>query len=63
MKTYIVKYDFTKCQPTWVGDYVRLFGDSNQGIETNALSERDAIEKVAKAIKYNPFYLTAKEKP
>jgi hypothetical protein len=77
MPQFIVRHDFTKCQPAnWHrSDYVRIFGDRNQGFAVTADSldaARAAIESGAAEIRrfdgaplrrgLNPFYLTIVER-
>ncbi len=59
---YRVQHDFTKSQPQWMGDYVRQFGERNEGF----LIEAESTDQVRHLLKtehnLNPFYLTiAKE--
>ena len=56
---FVVRYDFSKSQPNWEDDYVKLFGEHNEGIKTQAQDAQTAVLQVAKAIFFNPFYLRA----
>jgi hypothetical protein len=56
---FVVRYDFSKCQPPWKGDYVKLFGEHNEGIQTQAPDAQTAVLQVAKETSVNPFYLRA----
>jgi hypothetical protein len=61
MPTFIVKHDFKKYQPRWIGDYVRLFGKNNEGSRIQAETSEKALEEFAKANSLNPWYLTVEK--
>ena len=58
MLKFKVQHDFTKSQPVWRGDYVRRYGESNEGFEVEAEDE-DALWERLKSLEFNlnPFYL------
>ena len=56
---FLVKHNFTAYRPhKWAGDYVRRFGDRNQGFYIQAKSPKDAESLLKTEYNLNPFYLT-----
>ena len=61
MKTFRVKHNFAVSQPAWRGDYVRRFGEHNEGFSISAETLHDAKRILREQHNLNPFYLTIKE--
>jgi hypothetical protein len=62
MNTYRVRHNFKVYNPgRWAGDYVRLYGPRNEGVEVAADSPAEAVAIFAADNHKNPTYLEAVE--
>lgn len=63
MKTYRIRWDFSKAQPRWGASLTQDFGERNEGVTVEAESPNDAFAKFnadrLPGARYNPFYLKA----
>lgn len=61
MKTFRVKHNFAASQPAWRGDFVRMYGERNEGFLIEAKDRDEAKRVLREKHNLNPFYVTVKE--
>jgi hypothetical protein len=57
--TFNVRWNFSRCQPTWTADLSAKLGKGNEGVRIEAEDADAARKAVGKHLALNPFYLEA----